>query len=61
MEWTNQDWEHEFQKDEIYLVESKKQMEEEWEKSLRKPAKIKILTPLNLNKKHEIKSKSRTV
>jgi hypothetical protein len=54
MNWTDQDWEHEYQKDEIYLMEYRKLMEKEWEQSeKRKPAKIKILT--NLEKQNENK------
>jgi hypothetical protein len=34
MDWINQDWEHEAMKDEIYLLEARKQMEiecQQWE------------------------------
>ena len=58
----NQDWEHEHLKDEMYLLEAHKQMEVEWqmweEEQHRKPAKIKILTPLKTKQKNEIQSNS---
>jgi hypothetical protein len=53
MDWLRQDWEHESQKDEIYLMEHKIQMELEWqqweeeqENKRRKPAVIKLIKPI---------------
>mgnify|MGYP006921348918 CR=1 FL=1 len=49
MDWMNQDWEHEALKDEIYLMEHRRQMEIEWqqweeeqERKKRLPAIIQI-------------------
>lgn len=57
MKWKDQDWEHEHLKDEMYLLEARKEMEIEWEmweeEQKRKPALIKILTPLKHNKENE--------
>ena len=53
MDWLCQDWEHEALKDDIYLIESKIQMEIEWqqweeeqERRKRLPAIIKVVTPI---------------
>lgn len=53
MDWLCQDWEHEALKDEIYLMESRIQMEVEWqqweeeqERRKRLPAVIKVVTPI---------------
>ena len=53
MEWLCQDWEHEALKDDIYLMESKIQMEIEWqqweeeqERKKRLPAIIKVVKPI---------------
>jgi hypothetical protein len=53
MDWLSQDWEHEALKDDIYLMESRIQMEIEWqqweeeqERKKRLPALIKIVTPI---------------
>ena len=64
MDWINQDWEHEAIKDEIYLLEARKQMEiewQQWEEEQRQktlPAIIKVLTPI---KTDEATSNTRTV
>lgn len=53
MDWLCQDWEHEALKDDIYLMESRIQMEIEWqqweeeqERRKRLPAVIKVVTPI---------------
>lgn len=53
MDWLCQDWEHEALKDDIYLMESRIQMEIEWqqweeeqERRKRLPALIKVVTPI---------------
>jgi len=53
MDWLCQDWEHEALKDDIYLMESKIQMEIEWqqweeeqERKKRLPAIIKVVKPI---------------
>lgn len=53
MDWLCQDWEHEALKDDIYLMESKIQMEVEWqqweeeqERRKRLPAIIKVVKPI---------------
>ena len=65
MEWMSQDWEHEALKDEIYLIESRIQMEIEWqqweeeqERKKRLPAIIKVLTPI---KTDEAERNTRTI
>jgi hypothetical protein len=47
MNWINQDWEHEAIKDEIFLMEYRKELEwEQWEKThSKKPAIIKLINP----------------
>lgn len=54
MDFIQEDWEYEFQRDSIYILELKKQEQLEWEEyehSLkRKPAKINIITPLKSRK-----------
>lgn len=54
-DWTLEDWEMEFQKDEAYALERQKDIErswEEWEYKNKKPAKIKLIIK---KKKHEHK------
>lgn len=53
MNWMSQDWEHEALRDEIYLIETKIQMEIEWqqweeeqERNKRLPAIIKTVKPI---------------
>jgi len=53
MDWILQDWEHEYFKDEIYAIEKQKQIEIEWQQwedeqlsKNKKPAIIKVLTPV---------------
>ena len=65
MEWMSQDWEHEALKDEIYLIESRLQMEIEWQqweeeqdRKKRLPAIIKVLTPITTD---EAECNTRTV
>jgi hypothetical protein len=65
MNWINQDWEHEAIKDEIYLMEYRKELEwEQWEKThSKKPAIIKLINPLKLKKnasRNKFKSIRRT-
>lgn len=54
MDFIQEDWEYEFQRDGIYILEARKQMELEWqeyEHSLnKKPAKINLITPLKPRK-----------
>jgi len=65
MDWLSQDWEHEALKDDIYLMESRIQMEIEWqqwekeqERRKRLPAIIKVVTPILTD---ETERNSRTV
>lgn len=65
MDWLCQDWEHEALKDDIYLMESRIQMEIEWqqweeeqERRKRLPAIIKVVTPILTD---EADSNTRTV
>jgi hypothetical protein len=65
MNWMSQDWEHEALKDEIYLIESKIQMEIEWqqweeeqERKKRLPAVITVEKPILTN---EVERNPRTV
>jgi hypothetical protein len=65
MNWMSQDWEHEALKDEIYLIESRIQMEIEWqqweeeqERRKRLPAVITVEKPIL---KHETECNPRTV
>lgn len=65
MDWLCQDWEHEALKDDIYLMESRIQMEIEWqqweeeqERRKRLPALIKVVTPILTD---EADSNTRTV
>ena len=57
MDWLCQDWEHEALKDDVYLMEARIQMEHEWQQweeeqaANKKPAIIKVVTPI----KHEVK------
>ena len=45
--WIEQDWEHEFQKDEIYSIERQKDIERSWQEwEEKKPAIIKVLTQI---------------
>lgn len=53
MDWLLQDWEYEYPRDEIYAIERQHIMELEWQQweeeqlsKRRKPAIIKVLTPL---------------
>ena len=52
MDWLCQDWEHEALKDDIYLIESRIQMEIEWQQweeeqaRNKKPAIIKVIKPI---------------
>jgi hypothetical protein len=54
MDFIQEDWEYEFQRDGIYILEARKQMELEWQEYenslLRKPAKINLITPLKTRK-----------
>lgn len=65
MNWMSQDWEHEALKDEIYLIESRIQMEIEWqqweeeqERKKRLPAVITVEKPILTN---EVERNPRTV
>jgi len=65
MNWLNQDWEHESLKDDVYLIESKIQIELEWQQweeeqeyKKRLPAIIKIIKPTLVN---ENKYNTRTI
>ena len=65
MDWMSQDWEHEALKDDIYLMESRIQMEIEWQqweeeqkRNKRLPAIIKVLTP---TKTDEAECNTRTI
>lgn len=62
MEWINQDWEHEAIKDEIYIIEYYKQIEDEWQqweqRNKRLPAIIKVITPITTN---EAECNTRTI
>ena len=65
MNWMSQDWEHEALRDEIYLIESKMQMEIEWqqweeeqERRKRLPAVITVEKPIL---KYETERNPRTV
>lgn len=62
MEWINQDWEHEAIKDEIYIIEYYKQVEDEWQqweqRNKRLPAIIKVITPITTN---EAECNTRTI
>jgi hypothetical protein len=64
MDWLLQDWEYEHSRDEIYAMERNHQIELEWQQweeeqanKTRKPAIIKVLTPI----KDEITHISSTV
>lgn len=62
MNWLNQDWEHELQHTEMYLLEAKNKELEEYEEFLlneqRLPAKIELIMPKKKKKKNENKPKS---
>lgn len=65
MDWLCQDWEHEALKDDIYLMESRIQMEVEWqqweeeqENKKRLPAIIKVEIPILTD---EVQRNTRTV
>lgn len=50
----NLDWEHEFAKDVVYLCEEQFLLEQEFQRSIRKPAEIIVIDIDNvLNKTHE--------